>query len=321
MWMLRTYLSTALAVVLSWTPAQAQDAYPGSKPVHVVIAFGPGTGGDFLARLVAERLSEQMNAKFVVDNRPGAGGATGTKQVADAAPDGHTLLLGSNATLIINPTVTKSTLYNGETDFAPIGTVARAPMLLVTAASDKAPKTLAELVGLAKTETISYSSTGAGAFGHLTSELMLRKTGIKATHIPYKSSAESLTDVMRGEVMFANDLVAAALPHIKGNRLRGLAVTGPSRVGSLPDVPTFSEAGVQGMDITVWYCLMAPAGTPRPIIERLDRELARMNTDPNVLSRLKAVEFDPFALDSMKFKPFMSEELKFWRQFVADSGN
>lgn len=312
----------ALGAAAWLAPAAAQPA-AGTYPtgvVRIILAFGPGTGGDFLARLVAERLSLQTGGRFIVENRPGAGGATGTKAAADAAPDGQTLLLGSNATLIVNPTVNKNAPYDGATAFVPIGAVARTRMLLVTSAADGAPRSLAELVKRARAAPVSYASTGVGAFGHLTSELMLRRTGIQATHVPYKSSNDSLVDVSRGEVLFANDSIPATLPHLRGGRLRALAVTGAERVESLPDVPTFAEAGVPGMDITVWYALMAPAGTPAAVIDRLDAELTRMHADPAVRQRLHQAEFEPLALGAARFRPFFAKELSFWRQFVTDSG-
>lgn len=315
---IRSALRIALAVVLFGGSVCAEESYP-IRTGHIIIAFGPGTGGDFLARLVADKFSSQMNATFVVDNRPGAGGAIGTKLAADAAPDGYTLLLGSNATLIVNPTVNKIIAYDGEKDFAPIGTVARTSMVLVTAESETAPKSVAELLSMAKAKTVTFASTGVGAFGHLTSEILLRQSGMQATHVPYKSSSQSLTDVIRGEVLFANDSIAAALPLIKGGKLRALAVTGRERLKSLPNVPTFEEAGIKGMDITVWYSVMAPAGTPKAIIDRLDKELTKMVANPEVRARLSAVEFQPFALDAAKFKPFFTEELAFWRRFVAES--
>lgn len=295
------------------------EAYP-SRSGRVIIAFGPGTGGDFLARLVADRLSAQTGGRFVVENRPGAGGATGTKVAADAAPDGYTILLGSNATLIINPTVRGDAPYNAETDFIPIGTVAQTSMVLVTSATaPNSPRSLPELVSASKARDVAYGSPGVGTLGHLSAELMLRKAGITATHVPYRGSTESLTDVMRGEVLFAVDSAPAVLPLVKNERLRALAVTGASRLPSLGAVPTFAEAGMEGMNIVVWYSVMAPAGTPPAIIERLDRELARMHADPEVLARLRSAEFQPMPLTSERFRPFFTEELRFWRQFVAES--
>jgi tripartite-type tricarboxylate transporter receptor subunit TctC len=297
----------------------ASDAYP-SRTGRVIIAFGPGTGGDFLARLVADRLSVQTGGRFVVENRPGAGGATGTKAAADAAADGYTLLLGSNATLIINPTVRGDAPYNPETDFIPIGTVAQTSMVLVTSATAPgSPQSLAELVAAARAREVAYGSPGVGTLGHLSAELMLRKANLRATHVPYRGSTESLTDVMRGEVLFAVDSAPAVLPLVNNGRLRALAVTGESRLESLGTVPTFAQAGMEGMNITVWYCVMAPAGTPPAVIDRLDRELAKMHADPQVLARLRSAEFQVMPLTSERFRPFFAEELRFWRQFVAES--
>ena len=312
-------LLLACSLMLSPLAAEAQDAAYPTGPVSVIIAFGPGTGGDFLTRLVAERLSEQMNATFVVDNRPGAGGATGTKAAAEATPDGHTLLLASNATLIINPTVNSVTDYDGKADFAAIGTIARTPMILVTANTDSAPKSLEELLERARAGTVNYASTGKGAFGHLTTETLLRQAGITATNIPYRSSSESLTDVMRGEVLFAHDSVAAALPMIRNGQLRALAVTGDTPLGALPDVPTYTDAGIEGMGVIVWYSLMAPAGTPQPILDTLQAELVKIQKDPAVIERLKEREFDPFAVNGSEFEAFFDEELKFWQEFASRS--
>ncbi|WP_157813748.1 Bug family tripartite tricarboxylate transporter substrate binding protein [Sinorhizobium meliloti] len=317
--MLKLVSSLALTAALLFQPAMAsaQDKPYPSDTVHIVIAFGPGTAGDFLARLAADQLSKQTNGAFVVDNRPGGSGSTGTKAVAVAAPDGYTLLLGSNATLIINPIVKNVKDYDPEVDFATIGTIAQTGMVLVTAAKEGSPKTLTELLDKAKAGSVAFASAGAGTFGHLTTEVLLENRNIKARGIPYKSSSESLTDVMRGEVLFAHDTVAAALPMIKSGQLKALAVTGEKRLASLPDVPTYKEAGIDGMNITVWYGLMAPAKTPAPVLEKLHTELAAMMKDPKVLERLKSQEFEPILLSGADYTKFFRQDAAFWKKFTA----
>ena len=308
----------AAGTAFSLAEALAQDAYP-SKPITLVVAFAPGTGTDLLARLVANKLSEQLGQNIVVDNRSGAGGLIGTNAVAKAAPDGYTLTLGTNATLITSPLLSKSPPYQAAKDFVPIGTVARTPMVIVTGTGADAPKTFKEMVSRARTTKTSFASAGVGTIGHLTSEVVVKSLGLEANHVPYKGSGQSLTDVARGEVLFATDTPAAALPLISSGRLRPLAVTGERRLQALPGTPTLSESGVPDIKLSVWWGVLAPTGTPAAAVERLRAGLAKVVANPDLRKRMQEMELEPLALSGPEFGAFIRAEYPFWQRFLSQA--
>src|SRR5262245_36138501 len=260
----------ALAAAL--TPAQAQN-YP-TRPITLIIPFAPGGSTTIVGRGVADKMGELLGEKIIIDNRPGAGGTVGTRAVAKSEPDGYTLLLGYTGTLAIGPSLYKNVGYDPRKDFAPIGMIGNAPNSLVVNPSF-APKTLAELVAYAKANPgkVNFGSAGAGTASHITGEYFARAAGITLVHIPYKGTGPALTDLLGGHIPMAFAPIPASHSNVAAGKLRALAVTSTTRSSLLPDVPTIAESGIAGFDASLYYGLAAPAGTPRPIIDKLNKAL------------------------------------------------
>ena len=313
-----TFIGAALA--LSFAPtAHAQD-YP-VRPIRMIVPFGPGTGSDVLGRVLAQKLSEQLGQTVVVDNRPGASGAMGTETTARSAPDGYTLTLATNATLVTYPLLTPTTTnYRADRDFLPISFFARTSMLLITANLPANPKSVGDLVAQLKAKPVTFASNGAGTIGHLVTEAFLLNQKLKATHVPYKGSGQSHTDVLRGEVLFMTDTPAAALGNIKAGRFRALAITGDSRLEALPDVPTFEEAGVPNMKLYAWWGIFGPLGIPQPIVRKLDGEVRKALQSPDFKARLRALELQEFVMPPEKYAGFIQSELRYWQAFLKQTG-
>lgn len=308
----------AVAVAAFAQPALAE--FP-EKPVKIVVAFAPGTGSDVLARLVANGMGPILGGSVIVDNRPGGGGIVGTESVARSPADGYTLTLGTTSTLVTNPALNPEVKYSVEKDFTPVAGLGKAWYVIVTANTPDTPKTFAELVARLKSQPSAFASAGQGTITHLASEMFLHRMGIKnATHIPYKGSSQALTDVSGGQVVFASDTVAAALPLIRGGKLRALAVTAPERLATLPDVPTTKELGYPELRAHAWLVLMAPAGTPAPVVAKLaDAAIKAMNT-PDMRDKLKAQELEPMVLDSKALGEFIRAEAPYWSNFIKAAG-
>ena len=252
--------------------AHAQN-YP-TRAITLVIPFAPGGSTSIVGRGIADKMSELLGEKVVVDNRPGAGGTIGTKAVAKSDPDGYTLVLGYTGTLAIGPSLYKSAGYDPRKDFAPIGLIGNAPNSLVVHPSFPA-KTVAELIAYAKANPgkVNFGSAGAGTVSHITGEYFARTAGITLVHIPYKGTGPALTDLLGGHIPMAFAPIPASHPNVSAGKLRALAVTSTTRSSLLPDVPTMAEAGLAGFDASLYYGLAAPAGTPRPIIDKLNKVL------------------------------------------------
>jgi tripartite-type tricarboxylate transporter receptor subunit TctC len=289
-------LMLAAALGLLAAPAAAQD-YP-NRPITLIVPFPAGGGNDMLARMVAEKLGVALKQQIVIDNRAGAGGTIATRAAATARPDGYTLLLGYTGTLSVNPTLYANAGYDPRKDFAPIGLIASQGSVLCVHPS--LPATTAnELIALAKARPgeINYGTT-PGTVGHITTELFARTAGIELTFVPYKGTAPAVNDLLGGhiKVMFAPPLTN--MSHVRAGTLRALAVTTPTRLAFMPEVPTVAEASLPGFSAAVRYGLLAPAGTPRPIVERLNRELQTALAAADVQERLhregaEAVESTP----------------------------
>lgn len=276
------------AALLGACAATAQT-YP-AKPLRFVVPFAAGGGSDLVARTVAARLHGELGQPVVVDNRPGAAGAIGAEAVARAGADGHTLLLGSNGPLAINPALQTKLPYDPIRDFAPVALVTIMPFVLVTHPSLPV-KNVRELVALAKARPneLNYGSPGNGSTTHLANELLKAMTGIKVTHIPYKGVAPAATDLVSGQVqMMAGDL-STLLPHVNSGRMRALAVTAARRSSLLPGVPTVAESGVPGYDASGWFGVLVPAGTPQPVVERLHAAIQRGIDSAEARERLGAL--------------------------------
>lgn len=271
--------------LLAAGPVAAQG-YP-TKPVRIVVPYVAGGAADIFGRTIAQKLSESFKQQFVVENRGGANGGLGTEAVAKAAPDGYTLLITASGPIVVNPVLLARAPYDPIKDFAPVAQGTVFQYVLVTLASSPI-RTLDDLVSRAKASpgALSYGSTGVGGGNHLAGELLALTTGTKLTHVPYRGSAAALTDLLGGHIAFMFDTVITSVPHIQAGTLRAFAVSSQKRASALPDVPTMEEMGARGFSITQWQGMLAPAGTPRPIVERLNAEMVRALQAPDVRDRL-----------------------------------
>jgi len=294
------------------------DTYP-SKPITLVVTQGPGSGSDVTGRLVAGYLGPILGQTVVVENRAGASGILGHQSVARAAPDGYTLLFTSTAGLFVVPVMNPNAKYS-LADFTPVAPVMRAPFAVLVANTPTAPKTLAELLASLRAKPQSFASAGVGTMTHLGTELVLRKAGVQATHVPYKGSGAALTDLMGGQVLFATDSLTASMAHIKSGKLRALATTDTAREGSLPDVPTLAEAGVTGVQVAAIGGLFAPKGTPQDIIDKIAAATAKVLATPEVAQRLAAVETDPLRISMPAFVNLLRREADSWSPLVQQLG-
>jgi tripartite-type tricarboxylate transporter receptor subunit TctC len=304
-----------LILFATFTTAQS---YP-TRPVRVLVGFPPGGGTDIMARLLAPKLSEYLGQQYVVENRPGATTNIASAMVATAAPDGYTLLFTTSA-LAINMSLYKNLTFDATRDFAPISVFAESPNLLV--AHSSAGASVKELLALAKAKpgAMNYSSAGAGTSQHLAGELFKSRTGVQIVHIPYKGTAPSLTAVIAGEVQLSFANVPAILGHVKSGRIRALAVLAPKRSALMPDVPTMKEAGVEGVEVPVWYALLAPAATPREIVKALADATQRAARAPDLNQKLIEQGTEPVGNSPEEFARMLKEEVVRWAEVVRISG-
>jgi tripartite-type tricarboxylate transporter receptor subunit TctC len=315
---MRWLVFAVLLVLLSWEGIVFSQTYPG-RPVRMLVGFPPGGGTDITARLLAPKLTEFLGQPFVVENRPGAATNLATDLVAKAPPDGYTLLFTTTA-LAINMSLYKNLPFDALHDFAPISVFAESPNLLV--ANQSAGASVAELVAKAKAKpgALNYSSAGSGTTQHLAGEVFKVRSHTDILHIPYKGTAASLTAVVAGEVQFSFANVPAILGHIKSGRLRALAVAGPHRSELMPDVPTMKEAGVEGVEVPVWYALLAPAATPREIVATLGNATARAARSPDTKQRLVDQGADPVGDTPDEFAKLLRAEVVKYAEIVRISG-
>jgi len=301
------------------TPAALGQAYP-TKPVRMIAASSPGSAVDIVARIVAQKLGEQLGQQVIVDNRAGAGGNLGAELAAKAAPDGYTLFMGTPAHAI-NTGLYRKLNYDLIRDFAPVTQVTSGQYVVVVHPSLPA-KSIRELIALARAKPgqLNYASAGSGNATHLAGELFASATRIKLVHVPYKGSGPAVTDLVGGQVqlMFAN--LVAALPQVKTGRIRALAVTGQTRAAAAPELPTVIEAGVPGYVVTSWFGVLVPAATPRELIMKLNAELARTMSAPDVRDRLAADGAEPTTGTPEQFGAFLRAEIAQWTKVVKDAG-
>jgi tripartite-type tricarboxylate transporter receptor subunit TctC len=307
------------AIAAAFTSAQAQN-YP-TRPITLVIPFAPGGSTTIVGRGVAEKMGELLGEKIIVDNRPGAGGTVGTRAVARSEPDGYTLVLGYTGTLAIGPSLYKNVGYDPRKDFAPIGMIGNAPNSLVVNPSFPA-KTVAELITYAKANpgTINFGSAGAGTASHITGEYFARAAGITLVHIPYKGTGPALTDLLGGHIPMAFAPIPASHTNVAAGKLRALAVTSTTRSGLLPDVPTVAESGLPGFDASLYYGLAAPAGTPRPIIDKLNKALRDALASDEVKRQLGNDGTDITPGSPEDYAALIDKDEKKWAQLVKASG-
>jgi len=299
--------------------AQAQDAWP-SKPVRFILPFPPGGGTDILGRIIAERLTANLGQPVVIENRGGAGGNVGAEAAAKSAPDGYTIVLVAPS-LAISTSLYSKLNYDPVKDFAPVSLVAIVPNVMITNPAVPAG-TLAEFIRLAKTKPgeMNFGSGGSGTSNHLAGELFNIVAGVKLVHVPYKGVNLAMNDVLSGRVQFVVIGIPAAAPHIKAGKLRALALVAPQRSPVLPDVPTAAEAGLPKFEVTTWYGILAPAGTPRTIVARVNAELVRIMHAPELKERLDALATDPVTSTPEEFADLIGREIAKWGEVVREAG-
>jgi len=295
------------------------QSYP-SKPIRIVVGFTPGGGVDINARLLAPKLAEDFGQQVIVGNRPGAGTNIANELVARAAPDGYTLLINT-AAVAINMSLYKKVGYDALRDFAPLSLFSMSPNILVVHVSVPV-KNVKELVALAKSRPgeLNFSSAGAGTTQHLAGELFNLRAGTKMVHVPYRGSAPSLTALISGEVELTYANIPAISAHVKAGRLRPLANLGPKRSDQLPEVPTIREAGIKGVEVVVWYGVLAPAATPRDIVVKLADAIARAARSPDTRQRLQDLGAEPVGNTPEEFGKLLREEVARWAEVVRVSG-
>jgi len=311
-------MAAGLAAVLAASGASAQN-FP-TRPIRIVVPFPPGGASDIIARLLAEKFSAAWGVTTVVDNRPGGIGIIGTDTVAKATPDGHTLGVNS-LSFAVAPSIRSNLPYDSQKDFAPVTIIAANPLMLVV--NNNVPvKSVRELIDLAKAkpDALSYASSGTGSSLHLATELLILTTGIKVAHIAYKGSTQAHPDVIGGRVDFMFDTIVAIGPLVRGNRLRPLAVTSRKRSGEFPDVPTVAEAGVPGYEMTSWVAMIAPAKTPPAVIDKLNREVARILALPDARERLSRLGSEPIGNTPQEARQYIAAEFEKWSKVVKAAG-
>ena len=300
-------------------PAGAQQ-YP-TRPVRFVVPFAPGGSTDTLARTVGMKLTDALGQQVVVDNRPGGNGDIGMLIVARAPADGHTIVLGYIANLAIAPSLYAKMPYDPVKDFQPLTQPASSPNVL-TADPSVPANSLQELIALAKAKpgAVSFASTGVASVGHLTGELINNLAGIRMTHVPYKGSGQAVTDILGGHVQVMFSGFSSTLHHIKAGKLRALAVTGPKRSNALPQVATIAEQGFPGVEATAWYGILAPAGTPKPVVTRLHGEMVKILKLTDVTQKLEGLGFEIVASTPEQLGAYIRSEIKKWEKVVRASG-
>jgi tripartite-type tricarboxylate transporter receptor subunit TctC len=311
---------TALLFATVALPGHAQTAGYPNKPVTIVVPFTAGGNTDAFARMVGDELDKALGQRFLVENKPGAGGNLGAAQVARATPDGYTLGMGTVSTHAINPSLYKKLPFNPDTAFAPVSLIATLPNVLVVNPSINA-KSVPELIELLKAEpeVHTYASSGPGTSPHLGAELFATKTGTRMTHVPYKGSGQSIMDVVAGHVDMVFDNIPTAAAQAKAGKVRALAVTSLQRAPLLPDVPAMAEF-LPGFEATSWHGLFAPGGTPKEIVDKLSSEVQRIMKLPHIQERMQAMGATPVGNTPEEFTQHISVERKKWAEVVKASG-
>jgi tripartite-type tricarboxylate transporter receptor subunit TctC len=316
-WMI-TAIATAATILVSGIATA--DGFP-NKPIKMVVPYPPGGPTDVQARVVAEKLGSILGQPVVVENRGGAGGMLGSKLVAQAAPDGYTLLMGASGPQAIGPLMVQTPMYDPIKDFTPISLVSYSPMMLIV--NPKLPvKSVKDLIDLAKQKpgTLNYGSYGPGTMAHLAGALFDSMAGVKMTHVPYKGSAPAMVALLGGEIDLMFDTIITALPHVKGGKVRALAVTKPTRSSAVPDLPTVAESGLPGFEAVSWIGLMGPAGMPQEAVDQLSSAMVKALADPGVRERLAQAGAEPVGSDAATFAKQMKSELARWEPVVKAAG-
>jgi len=311
----------AIAVLMSaGVAAQPAAAWP-AKPVRIVVPFSPGGSTDVTARVIGQRLTEQLGQSFAIDNRAGAGGNIGAELVAKANPDGYTLLLATTGVMSINQYLYKVLAYDPERDFAPITQLGGLPLVLVANPALPA-RTLKELVAIARKRPgdLTFASSGIGGGTHMTAELFNAASGLKMVHVPYKGSPQAIQDLVAGNVILMFDQVVSSMPQVNAGKLRALAITSAQRFPTLPDLPTIAESGFSGFESVSFNGLAAPAATPREIVNRVQGEVAKALKTPELRERMLRDGMEPVGSTPEAFATFIRSERVKWSRVVKDLG-
>jgi tripartite-type tricarboxylate transporter receptor subunit TctC len=308
-----------IALLSASAPAVAQT-YP-ARPITLVVPFAPGGSASTAARSVADKMSETLGQQIVIDNRAGAGGTVATRSVAKSAPDGYTILVVTSATVGTSPSLFQNLGYDPRKDFDPIGLIAATPNLIAVHPSFAA-RSLAELIKIGKETTtpIPYGSPGAGTLNHLTVELLAYRTGMKVAHVPYKGAGPALNDLLGGHIGVLISAISNAHSHIVAGTIYGLAVAGPKRSALIPTLPTFAEAGLPGYDVPLRWGLAAPAGTPRAVIDKLNRALNAALATDEVRQRLAVEGAEPQPTTPEEYAAIIDREVTMWSDLVKTVG-
>jgi tripartite-type tricarboxylate transporter receptor subunit TctC len=316
--MLRSIAAIAALLIAATGPASAQ--YP-DRPIQIVVPYTPGGTVDLLARSLGHRLTAAWGQPVVILNRPGAGGSLGADQVAKAAPDGYTVLLATNSPLTTNLALYSSLNYDPIRDFEPV--IVAGENSLVLAANPKLPvKSLAELIALAKSKPgeLMASTSGNGSTAHLSLAAFNKQAGVSITHVPYRGGMPSLTGAIAGEVQLVFSDIVPAAPFVRDNRLTALAMTGLRRASVAPEIPTLDELGLRGFNITAWVGMVAPKGTPKEIVQKLNAEVTRTLKDPDFARQIATMGIDPLGNTPEEFAAFLSKEIPRWKQIAQEAG-
>ena len=319
--MFRKIIIFTLLALVGQAHAQAPaDAYP-SKPIRLIVPFPPAGGTDILARLIASKLSEKNKWVMVIENKPGAGGTIGISEAVKAAPNGYEMVVGQKDNLAIGPWLYKGLRWDPTRDFVAVAHLAYTPVLIATG-TDSKYKSLADVVAAARKapDNVNYGSPGSGTSIHLAAELFQKAAGIELTHVPYKGSNPALLDAVAGNIDLLVSSVPSAMGQLKGGKLRALAVTSAKRSSLLPDVPTVAELGYKGFDVSTWYGLLVPAGTPARFVTTLNTEVNKLLADPEVRAAIKAQGAEPEAMTPAKFAALIKTDYAKWKGIVEASG-
>ncbi|MBB5693853.1 Bug family tripartite tricarboxylate transporter substrate binding protein [Muricoccus pecuniae] len=318
----RRFLLSAAALTLPALPrpALAQTPWP-DRPIRVIVPFGAGTSTDIMTRLVTPRMSQELGQPIVIENRTGAGGVVGSELVAKSPPDGYNLCMGSIASHSVNASLMPRLPYDVLRDFTPVSLVTNAPNLLVVGPQVPA-NNLQEFLAWARTQRggASYASAGNGTSSHLAGELLKQRTGVPLEHVPYRSGAQALTDIIAGQVAMTVYQVTAVLPFVRDGKMRALATTSARRLEWTPEVPTVEEQGVRPFDVAAWHGLFAPANLPEPVLGRIYRALTVALNDPELRPRLNEQGLEPVGLSPAEFRPWLEADIAKWREVVR-AGN
>jgi tripartite-type tricarboxylate transporter receptor subunit TctC len=314
------YVWGAGAIAADKNVFDSTHSYP-DRPIRLIAPFVPGGPTDIVARLVAQKLSENVKQTVVVDNRGGAAGAVGMQIAAASAPDGYTLVLGSSGNLAVNPALDSKLPYHPLTDFQPLTQTTSGPQIIVVPISLQV-KSVQDLVAMAKAKPgqLNYASGGSGTTTHLGVELFKMAAGVNIIHVPYKGTGQALTDVMTGQVQMMMSSALPALPHIKSGKLRGLAVTSSKRASVYPDLPTVAESGLPGFETTSWHGLLLPAKTPKALSTHVHAELVKALNDPDVKQRFANVGMDTVANTPPEFSAYIKSESEKWAKVIRTIG-